>query len=481
MIRRIILPIALLSILSLLAGCGGSAGTSSEPVGVNQSQPSIVRLIAVQQVVQTNSKVFFKAKVLDGNGKPVSNVPVTFTNLSSFGTLSSTSAATDSLGFATVTLFSSDSGFSTVQAEVATGTGKLRDKRTVFFSISDLVSPLKGLTLAVDNNNDNSFDDPSDFIFFNPADPHDQAIIRATVRDASGNPVLDDTVTFGADSPEASFPDGQEKSTNAEGQAFARIKITPTELRNITVPLNVTGVSAKTGAANVITLFIGPITVNQLTVIVVSDPQTVDSGGNSTITAIVKTLTGTPVPDGTTVNFTTTKGNITPFAQTTDGLATATFTAPTIAEGGANITATITASAAGKAGTVNVTVIAPPAPVTPVVAAPESASLNCAGTASATIILSGGTPPYSIKPADGINPNALKICVGSVCSTSGTSVNVATDGGSFTVAPNTTGDAACTQVTGTSTDFSLQVKDSSSPAQTISVPITLTKSILPTP
>jgi hypothetical protein len=48
----------------------------------------------------------------------------------------------------------------------------------------------------------------------------------------------------------------------------------------------------------------------------------------------VTTTAGTAAPDGTTVNFTFSPssqgGGINPFSQTTGGLATATFTAPTL-------------------------------------------------------------------------------------------------------------------------------------------------------
>lgn len=416
MIRKTLLPIALFMILALLAYCGGGAGTSSEPVGVNPGQPSIVQLLSVQQIVQTNSNVFLEAKVLDGNGRVVPNTPVTFTNLSLVGVLSSTQAMTDSLGFAKVTLFSTDSGFATVQAEVNTGAGKVRDKKTVFFSIFDLalLTAAPTLTLAVDNNSDGSYNDPSDFIFFDPADPHDEAIIRATVLDEAGAPVLSDTVTFGADNTEATFPNGNAVQTNSAGQAFVLIKIVPTGLTNITIPLNVNAVSTKTSAFNVITLFIGPITINQVTV--VADPQSIASAGTSTITVTVTTAAGTFVPDGTTVNFTTTRGNITPFSQTTAGLATATFTAPTIAAG--SVTATITASAGGKSGTTNVLVTAPPptpspspspsptpspTPVPALAVLPTSTTLSCAGTtgvSSQTFVVTGGTPSkYSVVPS----------------------------------------------------------------------------------
>ena len=64
------------------------------------------------------------------------------------------------------------------------------------------------------------------------------------------------------------------------------------------------------------------------------------------------------------MNFTTNVGGIDPFSQTTDGIAEATFTAPTLEAGASNQTAHITASAGGESATVNVTIVAPePEPV----------------------------------------------------------------------------------------------------------------------
>ncbi|MEF9427533.1 MAG: Ig-like domain-containing protein, partial [Candidatus Mariimomonas ferrooxydans] len=139
MIKRFLLSIAFFTIIVLLAGCGGSGGTTGIPRGVNPGIPSVVQLLPLQIVAQTNSYIDFRAKVLDGNGNPVKNERVTFTNLSSpFGTLSSTVRYTDSLGFATVTLYSTTSGFATVQAEVDTGAGWVRDRRTVYFTTGSL-------------------------------------------------------------------------------------------------------------------------------------------------------------------------------------------------------------------------------------------------------------------------------------------------------------------------------------------------------
>jgi hypothetical protein len=403
MIKKSLLPIVLILMMSLLAGCGGGTGSSSAPTGVDPAVPSIVQLLPVQQIVQTNSSISLRAKVLDGNGAAIAGVPVVFTNLSLLGVLSSTTATTNSTGYATVSLFSTDSGFATIQAEVNTGSGKVRDRKIVFFSIFDLFLPTGGavgiptLNLAVDNNNDGSYNDPTDFLLL---DTTDEAIIRATVRDATGTPVLNDTVTFGADSTEATFPDGNVKQTNSAGEAYVRTKVVPTELRDFSVPLNVNAVSTATGAFNVITLFLEPVTVG--TIAVSANPGTVDSGQTSTITAYVTTTGGVPVPDGTSVNFmlSSSGGGIPPFAQTTAGLATAAFKAPTIEAG--SLTVKVTATVGGKSGSTNVIVVAPPVEPPPPAAlsvGPATAAVPGAAPTPVTFTASGGTGPYVVTAA----------------------------------------------------------------------------------
>jgi hypothetical protein len=405
MIRKSLLPIALILVMFMLAGCGGGTGSSSAPTGVHSTVPSIVQLLAVQQTVQTNSYISLRAKVLDGNGAAIAGVPVVFTNLSVLGVLSSSTAATDSLGYATVTVFSSEAGFATIQAEVNSGTGKVRDKKTVFFSTFDLF-PITGgvgvptLTLAVDNNNDGSFNDPSDFFLLGTTD---EAIIRATVLDAAGTPVLNDTVTFGADSTEATFPDGAVKQTNSAGEAFARLKVVPTELRNLTTPLNINAKSLNTGAFNVLTLFLEPITVSSVKV--TANPGTIDTGGTSTVTANVTTTAGTPVPDGTSVNFTISPrafGGIEPYVQTTNGLATATYSAPSTDIVSPGQVVTVTATVTGVSGSDSILVKAAPEEVepTPLAIGPASAAVSAASApTSVTFTVSGGTAPYVVTAA----------------------------------------------------------------------------------
>ena len=397
--KRLPLPIALFVIVALLAGCGGGAGSPSTPSGVNPSVPSIVQLLAVQQIVQTNSSTSVRAKVLDGNGAPIAGVPVIFTNLSLLGVLSSTTATTNSLGYATVSLYSTDPGFATIQAEVNTGSGKVRDRKVVFFSLFDMFLPptaalVPTLDLAVDSNNNGIYSEPADFYLSTG-----EAIVRATVMDETGSPVLGDAVKFGSDSTELTFPDGAVKTTNPDGQAFARVKVVPSEIRNFDTPVNVTAVSSATGAGNVITLFLTPIEIAKLNLF--ANPLVVASAGTSALTATATTSAGTFVQDGTTVNFSITSGSgtVTPFGQTTAGVATATYTAPTLLAGQGNQSATIVASSGGTfSQPVTISVTAPALALT---VTPASRTVVSQGTTqTVNFTITGGTGPYTTTSSD---------------------------------------------------------------------------------
>jgi Bacterial Ig-like domain (group 1) len=398
--KKIFLTFVLFILSIAMAGCGGGTGSSSQPSGVNPGVASVIKLMPIQSIAQTNSYIFVKAKVLDGNGNLLPGVPVTFTNLSLVGSLSATTATTDQLGTATVSLVSTTSGFSTVQAEVNTGAGMVRDKRTVFFSDYDLTVPSTTtsppvLTLEVDGNNNGIYNEPGDFILFETPDDN-QVVIRATLK-VGDTPVSGSLVTFGSDTSEGSFPLGNTAHTDTNGQASVLVKVDPIVLRNFNTVLNITA-SADDGAANIISLFLKPVLID--TVSVTADPQTVNSGATSKISAQLSTTAGNAAPDGTAVNFTATNGAVTPFSQTTGGVAAATFTAPTLTAGAFNQQATITASSGGKSGTVKLTIVAPvptPTPIPALKAIPTSQTLsNPAVGDKATYKIIGGVGPYSV-------------------------------------------------------------------------------------
>jgi hypothetical protein len=449
--KRVVIMGALIALCLSSFSCGGGAGDAQVPTTtVSSGVPSLVQLLPVRSIAQTNSFLAFKVKVLDGNGMPVPNIPVIFTNLSLLGSLSAPSATTDVTGLASVTLYSTTAGFATVEAEVNTGVGVVRDRKTVFFdsrNISEI--PSRGTTgalLVLDvDDGDGTFNEPDDFTMLkNPND--NTRNIRATLTQ-SGSALSGVSVTFGADRPfktspggkcsdgssncDVIFPSGNVKTTDNAGQATVTMQVIPASLDPITSVLNITASTTSPVSSNVVSLFLKPVTISAVSVS--ANPLTVASGGTSAISANVTTSAGTPAPDGTTVNFAVTSGTggVDPFAQTTNGIAQAKFQAPTLAAGAFNETDTITASVGGKSGSTNVTVTAPPPPTptptptpTPVPAlavTPTTASLHCGSAATATFFITGGVPPYTITKAvssDPVTPSPT---------------TVSASGGSFTV------------------------------------------------
>jgi|Deesub1362A_J573_1020465.scaffolds.fasta_scaffold00134_10 plastocyanin len=411
--KKGILLITLIILTAFLAGCGGGTSSSSAPPGVNTGIASIVRLLPLQYVAQTNSSLYFKARVLDGNGSPVSGVPVVFTNLSQKGTItaqggvsvrsSSTVAYTDGYGYATMRLFSSEPGFITILAEVDSGTGKVRDRKTVYFTSSDTdIYLLPYLTLDVDSLPGNGiYNEESDFYLFeNPYD--DSAEILATVYNRWGTPAAGEPILWQVDQFEISADWSGNITTNTDGQAKILIKAIPLSLRETVTFFNIYASAPYVdgvGAANMISLFLNPVEISTTLSHLTASPSVVAPGGESTITAIIFLNTGEPVFDGLTVNFSVSPatdtdpdpcGYVTPFAQTTGGVAQATFTAPQVPG-----VCTITATVRGEViGTVDVTVSPD------LMVFPESQTINGVTGGTATYTIYGGIPPYTIFSDD---------------------------------------------------------------------------------
>lgn len=390
----------------LLAGCGGGGTeSSSDSGGVNTGVPSVVTLLPIQFIAQTNSFITLKARVLDGNGNAVPNYPVSFTNMSLTGSLSAVTANTNSQGNAEVRLSSTTPGFATIIAQVTAGSGIVRDRKTVYFSTNDVLT----VSMSMDVNSvpgNSIYNELSDFTLFETA-ADDTVEVLATVFDAGGVPVGGGVgVSWGTSHIEAGFVRA-ETETNVFGQAKAVIRVTPTSIRDTETHVNVTAF-AQNGAANMVTLFLRPVVVSAATSSLTANPTTVAPGGTSTLSALVMLNTGAKAPDGTTVNFSTTCGIVTPFGQTTGGVAPGTFTAP-VTEG----TCTVTATVQGVViGTVDIRVAAALAVF------PTTVTLVPGGNQVFTI--TGGTPPYSVTSSD----TAKATVTGSP---------VATSGGTFTV------------------------------------------------
>ncbi|MFZ3137197.1 MAG: hypothetical protein WA126_07395 [Thermodesulfovibrionales bacterium] len=417
--KKVIILCILLALSFSTYSCGGGgAGSSSSPGGENPKTPSIVKLMPSHYVAQTNAFISLHTKVLDGNGKPVQNTRVTYTNLSEpfgvisavlkfmgiqkpLGMLSATVVKTDRLGIATVKLSSTIAGFVTVQSEVTTGAGIVRDQKTVFFTTAtgSTTTPPPTLTLHVNDGN-GSYDEPADFDLLKTSGDNTRTI-KAVVLDGFGVPFSGVSVTFGSDSPgEVTFDrDTVSTGTGTEaGNAYVVMTVNPAIISKLKRYINIFAAADTNGdgtyeTGNMLTLFLEPVTVSSITVS--ANPSVVAPNGTSTITAVVYLSSGTPVPDGVTVSFTTSPagcGFVTPFSQTSAGIATATFTAPSSVP--ATNPCTVTASIGGKDGTTQVRI------TTDLTVQPTAQTVSGATSGTATYTIYGGVSPYMATSND---------------------------------------------------------------------------------
>lgn len=462
----------------LLAGCGGGSGPSSEPAGVNPGYASDIQLLAVQQVVQTGATAFFKAKVLDGNGLALAGKTVTFTNLSGFGTLSSSSATTgssgtaaagstgkntkalsvntDTLGYATVSVKSSIAGFVTLQAEINDGAGRVRDQRTIYFSTYDLSLPTPiapPVLLEADGDNDGTYNETEDLNLFQTSGDT-QALIRATIYDSNGATVSGSVVTFGADRPyktsssgascsdtstscDVIFTSGNVRTSDSNGQAFVLVQVDPNILTDLTTTLNITATS-DTGGSSMLTLFLQPVTVSSISI--AASPTMIQTDAKSDIIAAVMTSAGTPAPEGTVVNFSANCGIFSPVGQldppfyeldATDlGKATSKLNAPSTPT-----TCEIKACVGSLCASTFVSVVPPPStepepePTPALVVVPGSATVI--GGSSAEYEITGGVQPYDVFTS---HPDITSFTeVNGIVITAADSVTVPNSGGRFTI------------------------------------------------
>jgi hypothetical protein len=433
--KFIIVCLALaLAFSTFSCGGGGGSGSARHPKGENPGEPSIVKLMPSHYIAQTNASISLHAKVLDGNGDPVQGENVTFTNLSepfgvitsamrflgvskSIGTLSSKVVKTDKYGVATARLRATTEGFATVQAEVNSGKGIVRDKKTVFFSLFDIGVPVlePTLSLGVKSLVNDTYNETEDLTLFKTENDN-QRTVRAIVYDEFGQRVDGGgTVFFSADTFEVSFLPSSFAAINNEGEAFVTMQVDPDFLTDFSRVINI-GASADNGAFDMLTLFLTPLEVGE--VIANANPSIITTNGTSTILALASLMTGGVVPDGTSVNFSATCDGadiiMQPFAQTTDGVAAAQFIAPTT-PGLCEITATV----GGVSGMTTVNVVTSTMSVIPATQTISEPEVD--DTATYTVL--GGIGPYTAVsdnpgivsvPADPFNGPTFDVTVENV-------------------------------------------------------------------
>lgn len=401
--KKVIILLALLALVLGTFSCGGGgAGSANVPSGENPGLPSVVQLLPTQYIAQTNAIITLHTKLLDGNGIPVPNTPITFTNLSPIGVLSSTGANTDASGIATVTLYSTTPGFSTVQAEVNTGAGNVRDRKSVFFTTAIVIYP--SLSASIDGDGDGVFDESDDFVMI--ANGRDTATLKARLLDATETPLVGRTILFSTDTTfidcteskdaciilaqpfheEVLFPNGRTAWTNSNGEGTIEIVLS-SNIKEFRTSFNVAAQDTTSGATDMFTVFLDPVTIGRVTV--VANPQVLAPSGTSDVTTCAYTTgstfnTGVPVPDGTIIQLSATAGIITPFVQTVNGCATTTYTAPSTT---GNVI--ITATAGGVIGTTTVT-------VTTALTVSPAITVDGVVGGTATFTITGGIPSYTI-------------------------------------------------------------------------------------
>ncbi len=414
--KKTIIAILLLSIF--LFNCGGGSGGSSSPSGEKPGVPEIVQVLPSHYIALTNSAIIIRAKILNGNGGPVRNHPVTFTNLSPIGTLinendvpvgNKTVVKTNNSGLATIKVKSSTTGFATIMAEVAKGVGIVRDRKTVYFSSTLASQPF--MYLDADADSDSTYNEPSDYTLFeNNSASDNQVLMRATVFNKFGQRVYGATVQFGSDYPYKSgsspicsdgtttcyvtFPNGITATTDSNGQAYILVQVDPV-LRNLLTVLNITALADVNGdgyadAGGVYSLYLLPITLNSITV--TASPNILAPDDESTISASVKLNTGGPAPDGTAVGFVADCGSVEPFALTTTGLASVKYKAPSSPP--ASGTCRVTATVDGLSNFVDITISSD------LTVIPETQVISGASGGTVSYVISGGVRPYAVTSSN---------------------------------------------------------------------------------
>lgn len=392
--KKFFILVVLLGLTLSFAGCGGGGGSMNSPKGENPGKATLVELTPTHFVSQTNSDITLHAKVLDGNGNPVADLPVRFTNLSPVGSLDRITDKTNAAGIATATLHSHEVGFATIQAEVDEGLNQVRDRIVVYYSDFALMWPEPTIVLDIDADNDGIYNEASDFNFFEtPTD--DSATLRATAFDEFGKRIVGMNITFSGNSG-SSFPLGNTFMTNSEGQAFTFLQVSPTSVVGQETSLLIQAVGSN-GSADVIAVFLQPVYLTGINMIA-NPPGVVGSEGETaTVTAYLLTSAGT-IPDDLAVQFSVspvTAGFVSPLVDLTDnGAASTVFTPSATYLGDAIVTATI-----GNV-TNTITILVAGA----LTVSPPSQTVDGVVGGTATYIISNGIPPYTVTTDDATLP-----------------------------------------------------------------------------
>ncbi|NKF23988.1 beta strand repeat-containing protein [Solimonas marina] len=257
--------------VTLSASSGGYSATASLTVAAGTA--TAIKLTAAPSTVAPSRTTSITATVRDASGNGVPNHAVQFSTTA--GSLSASSATTDSSGTATVVLTApSAAGDVKVSANVAPE--GLSDK--VKITVSGSAEVVGGITLTALSSSI-------------PADGASTAIVRAVVTGSDGTPLPDVTVDFSTSAGAA--VNGPSVPTDQNGQADFELRAAST-LGSATVTAKIAGFSK---TANVQFVAGDPYSLN-----FVQSAPSVKGGGAVSLVAVVQDKTKNPVSD-ITVNF----------------------------------------------------------------------------------------------------------------------------------------------------------------------------------
>ena len=284
------------------------------------------------------SQSSIKANVTDSESYPVPDgTTITFAIVSGTGafgsaTGSSETTATTTAGIASAVYYSGNTpGTVVIRAQAENG--------SLATTNLTLVEVVGSMTLVAS---------PASL----PADGESSSAITATIKDTGGQPVAKGTLVEFSASPAVSGTILTPSVTTPDDTGVVTVSlIAGTTAGTVTITAKATvGTSKLTQSVNVTISGSTPSTVT-----VKATPSTIVFSGatTSTITAEVTDVNGDPVDDGTTVNFSATRGTLSSLtATTTNGIATVTYTSPV----GAPLTDTVTATTTNaKTGSVTIT------------------------------------------------------------------------------------------------------------------------------
>lgn len=313
------------ALTSLQAGPATVSASLSNGASINASEvifiadASTARITGVtvdktQAVANGTDLATYTATVTDANNNPLAQVPVNWAT--TLGILSGAQSATGSNGQATITLGSTQAGPALVNAQLAGGTAS--DAPQVTFVADAATARISALTV----------DKPE--ALANGTDPLNYT---ATVTDASGNPLVGQTVTLVTD--RGNFRDGASAPTNDAGQIT--LPLVGTQAGPVAVTGSVNGGAAVAAPA---AAFIADASTAHITLLEPDKLTALANGGDVvTYTATVQDAFLNPVPN-LSVAFTTDLGTLTASSATTDAEGKANVGLTSVVAGQATVTGT---------------------------------------------------------------------------------------------------------------------------------------------